>query len=283
MGQPKIESGGINEGSMQALVKYLPQYLQSVAGGIGPLEQAKLESAKATSPQQAQLEYDIYSRYAPQFAGVGSDIAAQNAQRQAASDLALARGAGGDIARQLATIQRELDPEYYKMRENAIAASNLLTGSLEDPNAPMSAAERSEVERSLARNNLARGTEAPTATSAVSDAMAFGRAGEERKTRKQQAIAQALGVTSGAAPAMQSRVDAGSATLGRGVTNFGEARLGNPNVPTGSDVMGAAGGLFSSFQNTGLQSALANQQRKTWLDKGNETLQSIGSVMSIGT
>lgn len=281
MGQPEINNQQINEQSMQALVKYLPEYLRTTAAGIGPTEMAKLQSAQQTAPGEAQLQYDIYSQFAPRFSAVGSDIAQQEAMRQAQSDLGLLRGPGGEIAQQLFNIQKTFDPEYFKMRENALAASNLLAGSMEDPNAPMSAAERSEVDRSLARNNLARGTEAPTATSAVSDAMAYGRAGEERKTRKQQNIAAILGAQAGSAPAMQSGVDPGAAVLGRNVVNRGGERLGNPTTPTGSDVFGAAGGLFNSFQNTGMQSALANQQRKTGFDRAMDATNAVGSFFSI--
>lgn len=280
MGSERVSSNEISEASLQNLVKYLPQYMQAAAGQVLPTEQAKLDAAKVVSPQQAQLEYDIYSRYAPQFSRVGTDIAGQEQLGQAANDLATVQGTGGQLADALVTAQRRADPEFYRMREIAASQAGRLDASLDDPNEGLSGSERMEIDRSLARNNLARGTEAPTATSAVGDAMAFGAAGQARKTQKQNAIANALGLTAGAAPSTKSGIDIGAATINRPINNTGEFRLGAPKE-TGSESFQAAGNLFNQFQNTGTQAALGNQNRKTGIDRFTEGVGAVGSFFSI--
>jgi hypothetical protein len=279
MGAEKINSNQISAESLQNLVNYLPQYMQAAAGQVLPTGQAQLEASKVLAPQQSQLEYDIYSRFAPMFSQVGTQIAGQQQLGQAANDLAVIRGAGGDLAKELTAAQRLADPEFYKMRELMLGGAEKLYGSLSDPSGELSGSERAEIDRTLARQNLARGTEAPTATSTVSDAMKFGAAGEARKNQRQDQIAKALGVSASAAPAMKSGVDVGAATLGRPIINSGESRLGAP-ARAGGEAFDAAGGMFNSFQNVGLQSAMSNQNRKTALDRANETMSAIGSLGS---
>lgn len=280
MGSEKVNSNEISEQSLQNLIRYLPQYMQTTAAQILPTEQAKLDASKQLSPQQAQLEYDIYSKFAPMFSQIGTQIGGQQQQGQAANDLAVVQGTGGRLAEALTEAQRRADPEFYKMRELALGQSQKLNASLEDPNGGLSPTERLEVDRSLARNNLSRGTEAPTATSTVSDAMNFGAAGAARKRQKQQAIESALGLTAGAAGATKSGIDVGAATLNRPIINSGESRLGAP-AKTGSEAFDAGTNLFNQFQNTGLQAAIGNQNRKTAIDRTTDAIGAAGSFFSI--
>ncbi len=280
MGSEKINSNEISAQSLQNLVQYLPQYMQAAAGQILPTEQAKLTASQQIAPQQAQLEYDIYSKFAPLFSQMGTQIGGQQQLGQAANDLAVVQGSGGRLAEALTEAQRKADPEFYKMRELTLGQAQRLNSSLEDPDGGLSPTERLEVDRSLARNNLARGTEAPTATSTVSDAMNFGQAGAARKRQKQQAIESALGLTAGSAGATKSGIDVGAATLNRPIINSGESRLGAP-AKTGSESFDAAGNLFNQFQNTGTQTAISNQNRKTAVDRTTDAIGAVGSFFSI--
>ena len=281
MGSEKINSNEISAQSLQNLIDYLPGYMKASASQILPTEQAKLDASRTITPQQAQLEYDTYKQFGPQFSQLGTDIAGQQARGQAANDLSVVQGSGGALADSLLAAQKRADPEFYAMRQLAGDQAARLNASLDDPNAGLSPTERMEVERSLARNNLSRGTEAPTATSTVSDAMNFGRAGAERKTQKQAAIANALGITAGAAPSTKSGIDVGAATLNRPIINSGESRLGAPKAPGGESFQ-AAGNLFNSFQNNGMQAALGNQNRKTALDRVGGFMSNIGSFFGGG-
>ncbi len=280
MSDPKVDSNEISANSMQNMIQYLPQYLQAQASGILPTEQAKLDASKQLSPQQAQLEYDIYSQFAPKFSQVGTDIAGQQQRGQAANDLATVQGSGGQLAEALTAAQQKADPESYALRQLALQQGQRLNASLDDPDGGLSGAERQEVERNLARNNLSRGTEAPTATSAVSDAMNFGSAGAARKSQKQAAIANALGLSAGASNQVRSGIDVGAATLNRPIINSGESRLGAPKT-TGNEAFDAGSNLFNSFQNVGTQAALGNQNRKTAVDRATEAVGAVGSFFSV--
>lgn len=279
MGSPTINASAISAKQMEDMIKYLPQYMAAAQKEILPTMQAQYEASKVMSPLQSQLEYDMYSKYGPQFAQVGSDIARQNALAQAGTDLSVVQGAGGQLADALLAAQKRADPEFYKNRELMSSQIQRLYDSLEDPNAGMTPTERMEVERNLARQNLARGTEAPTATSTVADAMAFGQAGQQRKSQKQQAIANALGVGASVSPTMRSGIDVGAAMLNRPIINTGESRLGAP-IKSGGESFQSAQNMFNTFGNQQMQAAIGNQNRKTGLDRANETMSSIGSLAS---
>ena len=49
--------------SIQALAKYLPEYLNTVNASIVPTEQANFEAAQKFSPLYYQLQLDNYKKY----------------------------------------------------------------------------------------------------------------------------------------------------------------------------------------------------------------------------
>lgn len=246
---------------MQAYIKNLPQLLDVTSSQILPVEQRMLAARQALSPQQSQLELDQYSKFGPQFAQVGSDIAKQNALNQAGTDLSVLQGPGKSLAREAMAVQREADPEYYAAREQAMAALSKLFGSMDDPNGPMSGAEREEITRSLARDNAARGNEFASGMGAVENALKFGRAGEDRKANKQARLASAIGSAAGFMPAAQSKVDTFQLTTGRPAFNFGEQRNTGPVQNVGQNTFGMGSQLFNQ---TGAyqQQANDNQYKK---------------------
>jgi hypothetical protein len=173
--------------------------------------------------------------------------------------------------------QREADPEAYRARELALANLEQLQGSLTDPNAGLSGAERAEIDRSMARENFARGVGAtPTATSTVSNAMAFGQAGEARKAQRQSAIANAAQLAAGAVQPLSSRIDTFQLTTGRPSVNQGEARTGGAReVGQESNAMGM--NLFGNASQMRQQENQLNAQRKTGLDQFTQVMGSLPS------
>ena len=52
------------------------------------------------SPREQQLNADLYRQFGPEFARIGSDIARQNAQAQAETDLGIVSGTGRELVRE---------------------------------------------------------------------------------------------------------------------------------------------------------------------------------------
>ena len=281
MGSEKITAGHLNQGAIEDVIKFLPQYLQSVGAAMTPIEQAKLQAEQAVAPGRAQLQLDQYRTFGPQFSQIGSQIAGQEALAQAENDRALLNGPGADVVNQLINLQRTADPEYYKSREYMASQMQRLNDSIVDPDAPMSGSERAEVDRSLARDNAMRGNDSGSSLKTVENALNFGAAGENRRMARQEQIGKILGTTAGASGALRSGMDVGAATLGRPVTNAGQTRFGDPQS-VGNEATNAGQNLFGTFAGNYMNSAVANQNRKTALDRANETMTAIGSMLNIG-
>ena len=229
------------------------------------------------SPKEQALNKRLYEEFGPEFARIGSQIARQNAQAQAETDLGIVSGTGRELVREAMRTQREADPEAYRARELALQNLEQLQGSLTDPNAGLSGAERAEIDRSMARENYARGTGAtPTATSTVSNAMAFGQAGEARKAQRQSAIANAAQLAAGAVQPLSSRIDTFQLTTGRPSVNMGEARTG-PAREVGQESNAMGMNLFGNASQMRQQENQINAQRKTALDQFSQVMGSLPS------
>jgi hypothetical protein len=258
---------------MKAYRENLLPMIQQQVSAAKQYEPAMQDLREQISPREQQLNADLYAKYGPQFAKTGSDIARQNAQAQAETDLGIVSGTGRDLVREAMKTQKEADPEAYRARELALSNLEKLQGSLTDPNAGLSGAERAEIDRSLARENFARGTGAtPTATSTVSNAMAFGGAGEARKQQRQSAIANAAQLATGAVQPLSSRIDTFQMTTGRPSINQGEARTGGAReVGQESNAMGM--NMFGNASQMRQQENQINASRQSALDQ-------FGGVMS---
>lgn len=263
---------------MKAYRDNLIPMIQNQVAAAKEYEPAMQTLREEISPREQALNQKLYEQYGPEFARIGSQIARQNAEAQAQTDLGIVSGTGRDLVREAMRTQKEADPEAYRARELALANLEKLQGSLTDPNAGMSGAERAEIDRSLARENYARGTGAtPTATSTVSNALAFGQAGEARKSQRQSAIANAAQLAAGAVQPLSSRIDTFQLTTGRPSVNQGEARTGGAReVGQESNAMGM--NLFGNASQMRQQENQLNAQRKTGLDQFTQVMGSMPSV-----
>ena len=271
---------GTQESMAEGMKAYRENIIPMIQQQVTAARQYEPEMQKLReeiSPREQQLNADLYRQFGPQFARTGSDIARQNAQAQAETDLGIVSGTGRELVREAMRTQKEADPEAYRARELALANLEQLQGSLTDPNAGLSGAERAEIDRSLARENFARGTGAtPTATSTVSNAMAFGQAGEARKAQRQSAIANAAQLAAGAVQPLSSRIDTFQLTTGRPSVNQGEARTGGAReVGQESNAMGM--NLFGNASQMRQQENQINAQRKSALDQFSQVMGSLPS------
>lgn len=265
---------------MDAYIKSLPDLVRVTGQNMQPMEQALVDTQRAIAPQQAETSLKLAQQYLPLFTRLGTDQAKQQAEGQAASDLALMRGTGKQLAQAALAQQREIDPEFFATRENTSAQLARLLGSLDDPNGGLSGAEREEVTRALARDNAARGNLAPTAESTVQSAMQMGSAGAARKAAKQQAMGQAIGLATGAMPAMKSGMDALQLTTGRPATpNVGLGQFGGVQS-VGNNTMALGGQLLNQAGTFAGQNQQNRATQKDFFDKFQQTMQGIGSVVS---
>jgi hypothetical protein len=267
----------------------MAEVMKAYRENIIPMIQQQVQAARQYEPEMQKLREEIspkeqalnkrlYEEFGPEFARIGSQIARQNAQAQAETDLGIVSGTGRELVREAMRTQKEADPEAYRARELALANLEKLQGSLTDPNAGLSGAERAEIDRSMARENFARGTGAtPTATSTVSNAMAFGQAGEARKAQRQSAIANAAQLAAGAVQPLSSRIDTFQLTTGRPSINQGEARTGGAReVGQESNAMGM--NLFGNASQMRQQENQINASRKDALDALTQGVSAAGGI-----
>ena len=271
-------------GTQESMAEVMKAYRENII----PMIQQQVTAARQYEPEMQKLREEIspkeqalnkrlYEEFGPEFARIGSQIARQNAQAQAETDLGIVSGTGRELVREAMRTQKEADPEAYRARELALKNLEQLQGSLTDPNAGLSGAERAEIDRSMARENFARGTGAtPTATSTVSNAMAFGQAGEARKAQRQSAIANAAQLAAGAVQPLSSRIDTFQLTTGRPSVNQGEARTGGAReVGQESNAMGM--NLFGNASQMRQQENQINASRKSALDQFSQVMGSLPS------
>ena len=271
---------GTQESMAEVMKAYRENIIPMIQQQVAAARQYEPEMQKLReeiSPKEQALNKRLYEEFGPEFARIGSQIARQNAQAQAETDLGIVSGTGRELVREAMRTQKEADPEAYRARELALQNLEKLQGSLTDPNAGLSGAERAEIDRSMARENFARGTGAtPTATSTVSNAMAFGQAGEARKAQRQSAIANAAQLAAGSVQPLSSRIDTFQLTTGRPSVNQGEARTGAAReVGQESNAMGM--NLFGNASQMRQQENQINAQRKTALDQFSQVMGSLPS------
>lgn len=262
---------------LRAYSSNMPALIQAQVAGAQQYEPAMLELRRQLSPGQNQLDLDLLRQFGGQFATENQRIAGQNALDQARNDLAVVQGPGRELVREAMQTQREADPEAYRARELTVDQLNRLNSSLIDPDAGLSESERMEIDRSLARDNFSRGLGAtPTATSTVSNALNFGRAGEARRSGRQSAIASAAQVSAGAVQPLSSRIDTFQLTTGR-PSITGPQGSGSREVGADTNQLGT--NLFNNVSQTQMQANQINSQRRDSLDRVNQTMGTVGNMV----
>lgn len=221
---------------MKAQVKHLPELNRITAESILPYERKLLEASKEIQPQYTQAQMDLYKQYGPEMNRIGMDVQAQNARQQAAYEADLLKNQGADLTRSAQALQREVDPEYYAMREAQGRKMNELLNSY-DVNG-LSGGEAANVERNLNRMNETSGISGMgTSTEALRGASAF----DDRLQQKKSALAQALAQVPNALQSSKSGVDVMQQSVGRpSAMNTGENKFMSyqqPNIGAPSQTM----------------------------------------------
>lgn len=280
MGQSPQGQQETTDSMLRGYVDNLDSFINATTRNILPSEQATLDAKKIINPQQQQLDYDIARQFLPQFTELGLQQQNQENMGRAVNDTALLNGPGKDLVRANLEAQKIADPEFFANRARTGDKLGMLLDTLDDPDSGLDGSERAEIERSLARDNQAKGLETPTNISAVSNAMNFGSAGAARKRSKQDAINKAMQSASQTLPQLRSGVDVLQLTTNRpsqvnqGVNRFGEnQQVGQTALGLGSQLMGQVG------QNA-RQTADINSKKRTAFDSVMQTMNSTGSLLS---
>ena len=246
---------------LDAYEEKLPGLTKVVSENIFPLEQAIFESKKAISPQESDLAYQLFANNAPRFNEIGQEIIRENARSQAAGDLEILSGAGGDLVRKGASLAKEIDPQFERLRSALATSGEELLGSL-DLGGELSGSERAEIDRSLARDNAAMGTfDTPTAIQTITNALNFGKAGEARKAQRQTSASQAVGAVGSITPGTRSGVDPLLAGVGRAsVPNQGAGVAPGINQSVGQSGLGFGTNVLNTVAGTQQQYGAANSR-----------------------
>lgn len=277
---PQKDTGETTAQQMQGYIDNIDKYTQATNNNVLPTEQSLLDARRQIQPQQSQFELDNARQFLPQFTQLGLDQQAQQSQGQAANDAALLNGSGRDLVKANLSAQQLADPEYYKTRQQTGDQISRLYGSLDDPNGGLSGTERAEIDRSLARDNVAKGIDSPTNTSAVQSAMQFGAAGAKRKADKQQAINAAVQTAGNVMPTLKSGVDVLQLTTGRPSTNnVGLGQMG-ANREVGAATQNMGQNLFNQIGENSRQTADINSKKRTAFDSVMSVMNSTGNLAS---
>lgn len=265
---------------MKGYIDNLDQFINATTRNILPSEQATLDAKRIINPQQQQLDYDIARQFLPKFTQLGLEQQGQENMGRAENDTALLNGPGKDLVRANLEAQKIADPEFFANRARTGDKLGLLLDTLDDPNSGLDGSERAEIERSLARDNQAKGLETPTNISAVSNAMNFGSAGAARKRAKQDSINKAMQSAAQTLPQLKSGVDVLQLTTNRpsqvnqGVNRFGE------NQQVGQTALGLGSQLMNQVGQNSRQTADINSKKRTAFDSVMQTMNSTGSLLS---
>lgn len=243
----------------------LPGFMEVTRQQTMPTALNALDVAKAVSPEYSKLQADLYNTYGKQMNQIGQEIAASNAQAQAASDLAVLQGTGQDVIKAGVEAQKLADPEYYATRANmAKALGELMNGGL-------TGGETEAIQRSLNQNAEAAGLTTPSAARTVAEAQTFGGAARDR-------LSQALNQATQALPTMKSGVDAFQQATGRStMANTGDTKFtgAKDDESYGSSAQQMGQSLLGELGANNRTAMGINAQRKDSLDRAMQVAESV--------
>lgn len=257
---------------LRAFTARFPDLMRVTNAEVLPQARTQLDAAKIISPEYNKLQLDLYGQSAPKLAELGSQVERINRTGAAQTDLDILRGSGKDLVTEAQALDRQLNPEFYKTRETASKGLEDLLGSIN------LGAPNVEAERLVNQENARTGNaSAPAnATNTVSNALSFG--GELQKRR--DALGQALTAATNFMQPSQGQFNPVQTALNRPSTNAGANQFQGVRDP--SDQAYQTGqGFMNNVTTLQAQKNDINANRRDGLDRFNETLTGIGSIVSI--
>lgn len=263
--------------ALRALMPYLSDTINQT---ILPNELAKYQASAATSGPYMALMTQLYNTYGPQLNAIGNEIARRNALSQAETDKEVMQGPGKDLVTGAYDLAQVFDKPYYDTRQTtANSIANLLNSI--DLSGNLSDAERSEIDKGLARQNIQSGTAfSPSQTNTVANAMTYGQQAFQRKQTAQDSLSKAIAASSAFLPAAKSGVDVFQVATGRSSQpNSGNSLFGGVRE-TGNNASASMGSqLLGGMNQLQLNTDTIESQKKDWLDQMNQITSSIGNIV----
>lgn len=261
----------------RALQQYAPDALRALLPVTQEQAISQAETDARVSPIYAQAELDLLKKFGPEANRVGSEIDRANQIAASETELALTRGPGRELVTEADSLQRMLDPEYYRSRELLGKGWEDLLGGM-NPN-ELSGAERAEVERGASRTLGFT----PSATNTTAAAMTFGKELQNKQSR----FGDILTKLSSTMPSMSSGISGFATATKRNVTPNAGA-----NVTAGVD-RGTGGQGWNFMNNSLAQVGQIQRQRDAqrqslagivgdWAGIGGKFIGGIGSAMGGG-
>lgn len=267
---------------LASLTSGLPGLMTAINSQLTPTAQATQNATNATAPQQAALQAQLLGQYGPQLTDLYNKLGTQSALGAASTEAQVA--SSPDEQKLLSTLdaqQRQLSPEYYTARAQTGTQLGNLLGSINLQG--LTGSEQSQVERSNAASDAARGTAySPSQTAVVGNAMNYGTALQQKQQNLGGIIGQATNFMSNAAgPINAQSVFQGVGQPASNTTNSVTNSLA-PNSSASSTASGSANsqasGLLGAINSTANNTANINANRRDSLDRVDQTLGSLPSV-----
>lgn len=224
--------------NLQALQEVLPDLTQSINEQLAPTEQARLEALRGVIPQYGELE---------------REQTRLNAESLAQTDSDLINGIGGQNVLDALELDKQLNPEYYSLRENT---SRVINDQL---NNPLSEGERVEIERGVNRLNEGRGqADIQGAGTTAKNATIFGSAARQKLDKAIQSSTNFTPITKSGDAFSQATGRAGQGNQLGQFSAKGTAGITDPGV--GGDLNKD----LYDLTNTYVGAKNANQPIKGW-------------------
>jgi hypothetical protein len=224
---------------LQALKDYVGPAIAALSAEVKPTALAQLEADKAVSPEYSQLQTDIYARQAPELNRIAREIEDANQRAAAERELAIAEGPGRGLVNIAQQLQRNIDPEFFKNREEVARGISALLGST-DPT-KLTGSEREEIARAIGQ----RGVVNPQSNlDAIERGMTFGRALQQKK----DAFADTIAKVSASLPALKTGYTGFEIGTRRAlVPNMGENRFIGAQQNTGQQAFNVGTNLMNQI------------------------------------
>lgn len=260
---------------LKAVKNYFPQAAASIATTLKPTATAQLEADKAVSEPYAALAQQLFEKFGPKAAETSADIQDITDKAASARELDLAKTTGSELVTKADELQRKVDPEFYKNREQ-------ISKSLGEY---LNASDPSLTENDAEEIRRASGRTLTNPDSAIDTAVKASRFGS-RLDQKKSLFGEAINRVSAALPTIRSGIDAFGVATRRAAAPTGSERVSTGTTGAGENVYGLANNWINTAGS--LQQQRMSQQKSAlenatgWGKFAGNTIGSIASGVALG-
>lgn len=224
------------EDTLKAMIKFFPQLAPVINAQVLPTAMAQLQADKAVSPEYAKITADLYAKYGPEMAKVAAGIDDYLNKAASQRELDLAQTTGRELVRAADELQRQADPEFYRMRSQL--GDNLARYLA------LSSPEVNEAELEAMRRGMGATQVNPrSAIDSAARAMQFGQLGRQRISD----FGAAIGQVAQSLPALRANIPAFEIATRRQVGQTGGERVQGAATNTGQQAYGMGNNFLNQI------------------------------------